>query len=93
MNPFESDVFEFIDGTDINTNSKPIIRGRLRLTSASLEDVDVELRKTVGFDTNVDICNEIEPTITVGNIKQTSLGDWQLIGYLDKKIFTTLQNH
>lgn len=93
MNPSESDVVEFIDGTDIDTNDKPIIRSRLRLTIAPLEDAAVDLRKAFGFDTNVDICNEIEPTITVGNIKQTSLGDWQLIGYLNEIFFTTLQNH
>lgn len=93
MNPSESDVVKFIDSTDIDTNDKPIIRSRLRLTIAPLEDDAVDLRKAVGFDTNVDICNEIEPTITVGNIKQTSLGDWQLIDYLNEIFFTTLQNH
>ena len=65
MNPSEPDVVEFIDGTDIDTNDKPIIRSRLRLTFAPLEDAAVD----VGFDTNVDICNEIEPTITVCSIK------------------------
>ena len=93
MNPSESHVVEFIDSTDIDTNDKPIIRSRLRLTIAPLEDAAVDLRKAVSFDTNVDICNEIEPTITVGNIKQTSLGDWQLIGYLNEIFFTALQNH
>ena len=80
INLSESDAVEFVDGTDIDTNDKPIIRGRLRLTSAPLaEDVAVDLRKAVGVDTNVDIRIEVEPTITVGNIKQNSLGDWQLI--------------
>ena len=66
MNPYESDVVEFIDGTDIDTNDKPITRGRLRFISAPLEDFAVKLRKAVGVDTNIDIFNEIEPAITVG---------------------------
>ena len=69
MNPSQSDVVEFIDGTDIDTNDKPIIRSRLRLTITPLEDAAVDFHKAVGLDTNIDICNEIEPTITVCSIK------------------------
>ena len=80
INLSESDAVEFVDGTDIDTKEKPVIRGRLRLTSAPLaEDVAAPIREAIGAAKNVAIRIEIEPSIAVSNIEQNSSGDWQLV--------------
>ena len=80
MSLSESDVVEFVDGTEANTRSPASIRGVVRITSAVLSgSAASSICEALGIDASTAIRIEIEPAISVSNVEESSTGDWQLI--------------